>query len=438
MYKKSNKIIKENENENENKNNDNYSDNDDDDLLNISRNTNKTCSKLFNIPAACEIEEYNYLFIDLFEFLNFHSKGFHLRELQEFLRIIALSNKSPKIVINFPNILFNVNIINLEIIDIILSIMSNTDIFLFDKKECLAFFNMLSQMNNEKDLPEKNLFEYFTKEISHIKTGVNKISLFMDNLQKLNIIENKGKKIFNQFEYLLNLYPKINHTNQKVVDEYKKILSVNNNYFKPIFFGGFFSKFIFYEDYHTAFLSGLESVKRILELFKHKIDFPIEHEFYIIKHQKNKIYKNLETEFLKKKEEKFVLDCINKKNSVIKSYNPLFDKNLNAFFSSHVIRKQLKQKNFIDTNGFVLFDKGYKDIIKPKPKINNIKMRLNSREKKNHLLHAIRNNQVLKIYNIYKFIFLIILFIFFNFFSKNLFLFYRIYYLLTLNVILSR
>jgi hypothetical protein len=317
-------------------------------------------------------------------------------ELREFLRIIALSNNSPKIVINYPNILFNVNIINLEMIDIILSIMSYTDIFLFDKKECLAFFNMISQMNNDKDLSEKDLFEHFTKEISHIKTGVNKLGLFLDNLQKLNLIENKGQKIFNENEFLLKLYPKINHTNQKVVDEYKKILAVNNNYFKSIFFGGFFSKFVFLEDYLSSFLSGLETVKRILELFKHKIDFPTEQDFYIIKHQKNVIYKNLETEFLKKKEEKFVLDCINKKNSVIKYYNPLFDKNLNAFFSSHVIRKQLKQKNFIDTNGFVLFDKGYKDREKEqsKPKINKAKKRLSSREKKNHLLHAIRNNQV--------------------------------------------
>ena len=61
-----------------------------------------------------------------------------------------------------------------------------------------------------------------------------------------------------------------------------------------------------------------------MELFKNKIDFPIDQDFYIIKQHKNKINKNLETENLKKKEELFVLDCVNKKNSAIKYYNPLF------------------------------------------------------------------------------------------------------------------
>ena len=133
------------------------------DNIDLSR-TNQSMFKLFNIPAACEIEEYDYLFLDLHEFLGFHSSGFHLIELAEFLKKIVLTNKTPKIVINFPNILFNINIINLEIIEIILSIMSFTDIFLYDKKECLAFFNMLSQMNDEKEVTEKNLFEHFAEK----------------------------------------------------------------------------------------------------------------------------------------------------------------------------------------------------------------------------------------------------------------------------------
>jgi hypothetical protein len=352
--------------------------------------TNQSMYKLFNIPAACEIEEYNFLFIDLNDFLNFHLAGLHLIELAEFLKKIVLSNKTPKIVINFPNILFNINIINIEIIEIILSIMSFTDIFLYDKKECLAFFNMLSQMNNERELNDKNLFEHFSKEILHLKTGVNKLGLFLENMQNFYIVENKGQKIVNQNDFFMKLYPQINHTNQRVIDEYKKILILNNTYFKSIFFGGFFSKFIFNEDNHSAFFSGLESVKRILELFKNKIDFPIHQEFYIIKQPKINSNKNAEFEFLKKKEEQFKLDCVNKQNSSIKYYNPLFDKNLNAFFSSHVIRKQLKEKNLIDTKGYVLYDSSYKNIAAPR----NIKKRLDTAEKEKHLMHAIRNNRV--------------------------------------------
>lgn len=358
--------------------------------LEVSR-TNNSMYKLFNIPAACEIEEYDYIFLNLDEFLILHGSGLHLIELADFIKKIALANKTPHIVINFPNILLNINIVNLELIDIILSIMSYTDIFLFDKRECLAFFNMLSQMNADKELTEKNLFEHFQREIPHIKTGVNKIGLFIEDLQKFNIVEQKADKLINNNEYYLNLHPKINHTNQQVIQDYRKIMMLNNNYFKAIFFGGFFSKYIFLEDHYPSFISGIESTKRILELFKHKIDFPSHPEFYVVKLQKAKITKDLTIDTLRKKEEKFVLDCINKKSSSIKHYNPLFDNNLNAFFASSVVRKQLKERGFINTNGFVLYDPSYKNIVLPK----QVKKRVDTQEKEKHLLYAIKNNKVI-------------------------------------------
>jgi hypothetical protein len=359
--------------------------------LDISR-TNQSMYKLFNIPAACEIDEYDFIFIDVDEFLNFHGAGLHLIELADFLKKISLANKTPRIVINFPNILLNINMINLELIDIILCIMSFTDIFLFDKKECLAFFNMISQMNNEKELTEKNLNEHFLEKIPHLKKGVSKLGLFMEDLQTFNIIEQKGEKVIAQNEYQLNLHPKINHTNQKVIDEYKKIMVLNNNYFKSIFFGGYFSKYIFLEEHYSSFISGIESTKRILELFKNKIDFPNDQEFYIVKLQRTKIIKDIKLQKLRKKEEQFVLDCVNKRNASIKFYNPLFDEHLNAFFAGGVIRKQLKDKGFINTNGFVLYDSAYKNI---EPSKNTMsKKRLNTSEKERNLLHAIKNNKV--------------------------------------------
>lgn len=280
---------------------------------------------------------------------------------------------------------------NLELIEVIMSIMSHTDIFLFDKKECLAFFNMLSQMNTDSELTEKNLFNHFYKEIPHIKNGVSKIGLFMDEFQKFTIIEHKGNKTLNKNDYYLNLYPKINHTNQKVIDEYRKIMLLNNNYFKSTFYGGYFSKYIFLDEHYPAFLGGLESTKRILELFKNKIDFPTDPEFYIVKLQKAKIHKDLVLENLRKKEDKFVLDCMNKKSSSLKDYNPLFDEHLNAFFSSSIVQKQLKEKGFINTNGFVLYDPSYNNT---SPK-NAKKKRISTPEKEKNLLYAIKNNKVI-------------------------------------------
>lgn len=348
-------------------------------------------AKLTNIPAACEIEEYDFLFIDLEEFINFHTKGFHLNELAEFMKSISSIDKKPRIVLNYPNILINLNVVNLELLETIMTIMSFTDIFLFEKKECLAFFNMLNQMNYEKDLNEKQLMEYFLKEIPHQKAYVSKLGLFLDELQMFYVVERKKDKILNNLNYEINLHPKINHFNQKIVDEYKKIMTINNSYFKSIFFGGYFSSYIFTEDHFTSFFTGAESAKRVLEIFKNKIDFPDNQDFYVIKLQKNRISKNMEQQKLKQKEEKFVLDCVNKTNSIIKSYNPLFDENLNAFFASEVIRKQLKEKGFINTNGFVLYDSSYKSVLggPPKPK-----KRLDTSERERHLLLAIKQNKV--------------------------------------------
>ena len=350
-----------------------------------------TLQKLTNIPAACELEEYYFLFIDLEEFIHFHSNGFNLFELAEFMKRITNENKKPRIVLNYPNILINLNVVNLDILQILMDIMSYTDIFLFEKKECLAFFNMLSQMNYEKDLNDKQLNDYFFKEIPHFKIGTSKLGLFLDDMQKINIAEQKGGKIANEITYDIHLYPKINHFNQKIIEEYKKIIAVNNSYFKSIFFGGYFSSFVFNFDQFQSFKSGAESTKRILEIFKNKIDFPTNPEFYTIKLQKKKIEKDLHSEKLRKKEDKFVLDCINKTNSSIKCYNPLFDDNLNAFFANSIIRKQLKEKGFINTNGFVLYDSSYKGIVGVPPKQ---KKRLDTSERERHLLLAIKQNKV--------------------------------------------
>ena len=279
---------------------------------------------------------------------------------------------------------------NLELIDLILTVMSYTDLFLFDKKECLAFFNMLSQMNNERELSEKNLYEHFQKQIPHIKSGVAKIGLFLDELQKLTVIEQKGEKLICKNEHLLNLHPKINHTNQKTVEDYRKIMILNSSYLKSIFFGGYFAKYLFLEDHYPSFISGIESTKRILELFRNKIDFPADQDFYVVKIQKQKINKDLARESLRKKEELFVLDCINRRTASIKHYNPLFDDNLNSFFAAEAVRKQLKDKGFINTNGFVLYDPSFKNISPPK----NVKKRIDTAEKEKRLLYAVKNNKV--------------------------------------------
>jgi hypothetical protein len=140
-------------------------------------------------------------------------------------------------------------------------------------------------------------------------------------------------------------------------------LAINYNYLRAIFFGGFFSRLVHQNSYFPAVLSGVESSKRILELIKNKMEIPREPDFYLVKLPRSKIEKGVEAERLKKMEEKWVLDCNNKTSSSLTYYNPLYDDHLNSFFSNNVIRKQLKQKGFINTNGWVMYDANYRNML---------------------------------------------------------------------------
>ena len=64
-------------------------------------------------------------------------------------------------------------------------------------------------------------------------------------------------------------------------------------------------------------------------------------------------------EYYNKKENKFVLDCTNLEKSKLKYYVPLFDYNLNEFFGNKLIRKELVNKGFINSKGFINYDPLY-------------------------------------------------------------------------------
>ena len=57
----------------------------------------------------------------------------------------------------------------------------------------------------------------------------------------------------------------------------------------------------------------------------------------------------------------------------MKAYVPLFDNNLHSFFGKNTIKKELKEKGFINTNGFVYFDPLYREEMRPKIKKRTLK-----------------------------------------------------------------
>ena len=56
-----------------------------------------------------------------------------------------------------------------------------------------------------------------------------------------------------------------------------------------------------------------------------------------------------------------MLDCTNKIKSNKKEYISLFDFHLKNYFSNQIIRKDLENKGFIDSEGYILYDPLYKN-----------------------------------------------------------------------------
>lgn len=334
------------------------------------------------------------MLIDLEDILTLKQNNFKLEDFSVFLKKIVSNYKKLNIIVKYPNIIQNINLVNLEFIDTMINILSYSDICLFEKKEALAFFNMLNQLKGEntENSEEKNIFALFQKYVKTSRKNHLKIGIFLEDFQKLSLIELNNDVVSNKKEYEILLHPKINHTNQKLVDEYKKHVLVNQNYLTAMFYGGFFSQYIFSKLYYPSYLVGSEITKRTLELLRNNIEFPTDPEFYLVKIPKSKVMKDIENENLKKKEEKFVLDCVNKNTSTLRFYNPLFDDHLNSFFSSGTIRKQLKDKGFINTEGFVLYDSVYRSAMEKSPPKNHVYE--DDKEKQKKLLYVIKKNNM--------------------------------------------
>jgi hypothetical protein len=186
----------------------------------------------------CDYSDFELLIVDLEEILSLDtSTSKTITEFKDYLTVLSDTYKNISIVINYPNIIENINSVNLETVNVINDILGLTDFYLFEKKEGVALFNMLHQVQAEdsaiKEITEKQLSTFFKKEIKHVRK-TQKYGLFLGELQKIYVIEGTNPSD-NEYEYDLHLYPKINHTNQKVVDEYKKTLLLVSN-FSDLFF----------------------------------------------------------------------------------------------------------------------------------------------------------------------------------------------------------
>ena len=365
-----------------------------------------------------QYEDFNYIYFNL--------KSYTEEDLNNIITIQNLGNFYTElkekyqidIITNFPNILPSIttakHVFSLE------KILLQTDIFLFEKKDAYSIFNFLHIIQHKDDnlamnntianknenskntlgtnsnklnssqsrssiqgsitisnLDKKKMFSYFSNEIIALCPYIynQKIALFMDEFNKATIHHyNSSKNTAQTYEYDTLIYPKINHYNIEIVNQYKNIVESNYDNFLLIFFGSFIGKIIqeigeaSMKSIYLSYLTAIESSKKILEIKKNNLQIPNNPKFFIVKLPENTISAYLKEQAMKQKENKFTLDCLNKKRSQLKFYNPLFDYHLNAYFNSHFNQKVLRTKGFINNKGYIMYDAVYRDILGTSPK----------------------------------------------------------------------
>ena len=264
-----------------------------------------------------------------------------------------------------------------EYLEIINRFYYVTDVYFFDKKQSIKNFNdhynLFTTDDSKKIISSRNVYDYFIKgiatgtenEVPNEKTGI-----FLDEFNEFCIIHVNKNNLVEKEEYDPHPFPKINTHNIKEVSIYKDIIKKNKNDFYSLFLSELVISISHNSNYlsispliiYPSYLTGMDLIKKKIECIKNgvKIDENDE-KFYKIKKHPKIISQELDKITKGEKEGKFLLDCTNKITSNKKEYISLFDFHLKNFFSSEIIRKNLENKGFIDSEGYILYDPLYKN-----------------------------------------------------------------------------
>ena len=241
-----------------------------------------------------------------------------------------------------------------------------TDLYFFDFKQAIEDFSKhykcFTSDKSKQSINKQKLLDYF---ISGIASGTkkevdgDKYGFFLEDCVKYYVIHaNKKKAKKNEFD--CQLFPKINHNNINLIEEYKNIIKKNVNNYVSIFITFIISGVastgaVSNEVIIGAFLNALELVKRKVECEKNKINLT-EKDLMKFKLSEKNLADRIKELNLGNQEDDFVLDCTNKEKSELKEYVPLYDYHLVYYFRSDVNQKELKKKGFINDKGFIMYD----------------------------------------------------------------------------------
>ena len=274
-----------------------------------------------------------------------------------------------------------------------------TDIYFFDFKQAIEEFNKhyhcFTTDKSDKNINKQKLLDYFINGIaSGTKKEVDgdKYGFFLEDFVKFYMVHaNKKKAKKNEFD--CQLFPKVNHNNIKLIDEYKNILKKNsNNYvsiFITFFISGITSSGATDEAIIGGFLNALEIIKRKVECEKNNINLN-EKNLMKYKISEKNLAERIKELNLINQEGDFVLDCTNKEKSELKEYIPLYDYHLVYYFRSYVNQKELKKKGFINDKGYIMYD----PVHRKRMRLDLANVKLNEEETQKKVESNIKNIDV--------------------------------------------
>lgn len=426
-----------NKNSVENKEGNNENDANDDNIATMNGNPIKSSNNSMNLYEKLnyDFSGTNYLILDFNDFVNYHVLKTFI-EVEKNDENVSNSSKNSKSTASNVNLLlkkfldlllylfFNfsklkkvlviksisndiLSLFTTESISILKDIISYCDTFLIEKEISDLLIELLSSEQENKQ-HKRNKELDFVKLLKPVFTKTPRLCLIMDKFNKLCIIEQQPETslLLAHTYFDFSLFPKSNSLqqlstthqqsfNQDNYAEYNLILDNNPSFYASIFLGGFMSRLVHLKSLKTCFIAGNDSVKRVLEVIKLGLELPNDMNYYLIVVPKNKKdkQKNVgvlnQIEMKSNKDSNFILDCVNKNESRMKHYNPLYDQSLSTFFSSFPVRSHLLKLGFINKQGEILQDPD-------KKRMTNLKSKklLNDYEQEELKLQSIKENNI--------------------------------------------
>ena len=359
--------------------------------------------------------DYDYFYSTINEL--FDCKKYSENEIIEFINSLAIKCPDIKICINYDE-----NYL-LDNKDFIKNIISKTDIFIFEKKDIIHFYNNLFSQNNdemnenkENKIEKKNIIEeFFIYNIQSERINQKiKIGIFINDMKEIFILQQDPKTslVIFQLNQNINLVPiNLNENDRKKYDE---LISIKYSSIKSVYIGAFLNRIIREESFDICLKMSLKCSIKYLDILKFGLDVPSIQNYYEIKAVKNHKKKINKLEIKNKQlENKFILDCTNLNNKK-NLYNSLYDENCANFLNSKETRRHLQKQGFINKKGMILVDpvkdkfitmskKEKKDIFtKFQIKFNNIKeIRQNNDKRREKIIQISLVNQ--KALNLFSF-----------------------------------